>query len=319
MTHMSPPGSEAEHKALFCSVQPGWNQAPAFGRRQTLLQELQRLHELNPGSACIVETGPIRDGREAAREGDGWSTVAFGWYAVQTQSRAVTVDCDPEALALCRRLTADYASHLEYVQADSLIFFQQWAEREDHGEIHLLYLDSLDYEDRERSEAHSLAEAQAALPLLAPTCLVLFDDTHPTGQPDADGAPALTGKGCRAVPFLLANGFRCEWVDGGQVLLSRGVDAAAAEQRRADAMQQHFAGWSRLPYVTDYLDTVLRLSAGGSACEMRIGSGYAAIWLTQQVASSNTPSSLNLAISTSDSSPPKWRRRQTSRSCSNMP
>jgi glycosyltransferase involved in cell wall biosynthesis len=279
---------QLKHTIIPHSVEPDWNQAPAFGRRQTIVQALQLLYALHPATACIVETGTIRDGHEAARYGDGWSTLAFGWYAAQTESRAYTVDCDPEALALCRRLTADYASHLEYVQADSLIFFQQWAEREDHGEIHLLYLDSLDYEDRERSEAHSLAEAQAALPLLAPICLALFDDTHPTGQSDANGAPALTGKGCRAVPFLLANGFRCEWVDGGQVLLSRGVDTAAAEQRCAntEAMQQQFAGWSRLPYVTEYLETVLRLSAGGSACEMRIGSGYAAIWLSQQGVSS---------------------------------
>jgi hypothetical protein len=93
------------------------------------------------------------------------------YYAAQTHGRAFTVDCAPDALTLCRRLTSDFADHLEYVQADSLSFFSEWALREDRSEIHLLYLDSLDYVDRERSEVHYLAEARAALPLLVPACI----------------------------------------------------------------------------------------------------------------------------------------------------
>jgi hypothetical protein len=142
---------------------------PASGRRQTILRTLQCLHALYPGPACIVETGTIRDDRETARDGDGWSTLAWGWYAAQTQGRAYTVDCDADALALCRHLTADYADHLEYVQADSLTFFRERVQREDHSQIHLLYLDSLDYVDRERSEEYHLGEARIMLPVLTPT------------------------------------------------------------------------------------------------------------------------------------------------------
>jgi glycosyltransferase involved in cell wall biosynthesis len=165
-----------------------WGQAPEFGRRETLLRALRRLHQLCPGPACIVETGTLRDASPRARTSDGWSTVAWGWYAAQTGGKAYTVDLDPQNMEVCRRVTAAYASGLEYVVADSLRFLREW-DRQPRGEIHMLYLDSLDYfeHQREESEAHHRAEAAAALPHLAPRCLVLFDDTSvaaaPAGSP----------------------------------------------------------------------------------------------------------------------------------------
>jgi hypothetical protein len=175
------------------------------------------LNRLYPRGACVVETGTIRS--EAGLSGDGWSTIAWGWYCAETGGRAVTVDIDPNHLEVCRRLTERYAAAIEYVHADSLDFFRRWAE-EDRGEIHLLYLDSLDYTDPPASEAHHLAEAQAALSVLATPCLVLFDDTD--AEPGEDEVPRSRGKGARAIPFLLEHGFRVEWSEGGQALLSRG-------------------------------------------------------------------------------------------------
>ena len=58
-----------------------WNQPPDFGRRETLLRTLRHLHRLYPRGACIMETGTLRN--EAALEGDGWSTVAWGWFCTQ--------------------------------------------------------------------------------------------------------------------------------------------------------------------------------------------------------------------------------------------
>jgi hypothetical protein len=87
-----------------------------------------------------------------------------------------------------------------------------------------LYLDSLDYHDVTASESHHLAEAEAALPVLSTPGLVLIDDTRPIGDPTRDEAcPSFTGKGARAVPFLCRHGFRIEWAEDGQALLSRGV------------------------------------------------------------------------------------------------
>src|SRR5579862_2873167 len=209
-----------------------WESAPEFGRRSTLLEALQRLQEMQPGPACIVETGTLRDERERAREGDGWSTVAFGWYAQQTGGRVYTVDNDPAALEVCKRLTTPYAAHIEYVCADSLVFLRAW-DAQERGAIDLLYLDSLDYHEPERSEMHQLAEAQAALPALARDCLVLLDDTHPAGDAGPDGVPPLTGKGTRALPFLLEQGFQFAGCAGGQALLSRGeLNRRSAEAQR---------------------------------------------------------------------------------------
>jgi hypothetical protein len=167
-----------------------------------------------------VETGTSRDDRPRARESDGWSTVAWGWYCSQTGGRAYTVDVDANALAVCRRLTAPYAAALEYVNADSVVFLRRWSE-ERGGKIDLLYPDSLDYFDKPASEAHCLAEVEAALPSMADACLILIDDTQPIGPPGPDGVPPLTGKGTRAVPYLVAQGFRLGWFAGNQVLLSR--------------------------------------------------------------------------------------------------
>ncbi|HLK57760.1 MAG TPA: class I SAM-dependent methyltransferase [Chthonomonadaceae bacterium] len=186
-----------------------WNEAPAFGRRKTLLATLERLHQLHPGPACIVETGTIRDDRSGACAGDGWSTIAWGWYASQTGGKVYTIDIAPQAIETCKRLTVGYAAHLDYVCADSLKFLSQW-NTADQGAIHLLYLDSFDYHDQEKSEAHHLAEVKAALPALAPACLVLFDDTRPSGPAAEDGVLPLAGKGARAIPFLLEQGFTLE-------------------------------------------------------------------------------------------------------------
>jgi hypothetical protein len=89
----------------------------------------------------------------------------------------------------------------------------------------LLYLDSLDYggDQCEASEAHHLAEASAALPSLAPDALVLFDDTWPVQETTTDGAASFSGKGARAIPFLLAHGLRLGWMTDGQVLLTWGA------------------------------------------------------------------------------------------------
>src|SRR5690242_3337215 len=57
-----------------------WDEAPEFGRRETLLRTLRYLHRLRRGPVTIVETGTLRNDTASGREGDGWSTVAWGWY-----------------------------------------------------------------------------------------------------------------------------------------------------------------------------------------------------------------------------------------------
>lgn len=189
-----------------------WLAAPTFGRRRTVLDTLTYL--CRAGEApTIVETGTAR-AKGGAHETDGWSTVAWAWSASQLGGTVYTVDLDPVALDVCRGLTKHWCDCVNYVHSDSvefLIAFETTYKRK----IDLLYLDSLDYDEPERSEAHCLAEARAALPHLARQCLILIDDTRKTEA-------GLTGKGTRAVPFLLDEQFKLEWSFGGQVLLSRG-------------------------------------------------------------------------------------------------
>jgi hypothetical protein len=200
---------------------------PPFGRRETLTRALCELHRSQRGPVTIVETGTLRNDTESGMRGDGWSTMAWGWYCQKLGGRIFTVDVNAENLAVCRRVTERYADVIEYAESDSIIFLRQW-DVETRGPMHLLYLDSLDYLDHQRkeSEEHHRAEAEAALPSLADRCLVLIDDTSPAGDPDEHGVPQLTGKGARAVPFLLERGFRLEWCIEHQVLLSRGAGNA---------------------------------------------------------------------------------------------
>jgi hypothetical protein len=123
---------------------------------------------------------------------------------------------------MCRRVTAPWASALEYVPSDSVEFLRRWRASE-RGPIHLLYLDSLDYLGSQQAESarHHQAEAEAALPSLAAGALLLIDDTHPTGATGEDGAPLFDGKGSQAVPFLMDHGFQLSWSAGGRVLLAR--------------------------------------------------------------------------------------------------
>jgi predicted O-methyltransferase YrrM len=201
-------------------MEPNWDSAPDFGRRETLLRALRRLYHLQPGPVNIVETGTLRDDSANGRGGDGWSTVALGWYCTQVGGRLVTVDIDPANLEVSRRVTAPYASAIEYVCAHSLELFAQWQVARGTP-IHMLYLDSLDYVDEQASEEHHLAEAEAALPLLAPACLVLIDDTLVAAEPNHAGTQRYRGKGARAIPALQTHGFQMEWCMAGQALLSR--------------------------------------------------------------------------------------------------
>ncbi len=213
------------------------------GRQETLRGTLRCLQALQPGPCQIVETGTLRDEREGASQSDGWSTLAWGAQAAKCEGKVWTVDVDAAALATCRRLTEAYAPFISYVCRDSIAFLQNW-KRLENGPIHLLYLDSLDYGDnheaRVRSEAHQLAEAQAALPHLHEICLVLLDDTSPAprarrevgcqeGKWESKWESKWEGKGAQSIPYLLQQGFALvwepyeHWSHGGQVLLVRGA------------------------------------------------------------------------------------------------
>lgn len=141
----------------------------------------------------VVETGCFRLPNNWA--GDGGSTWLFGAWCAHKGAHLWTVDIDPEAIERCQQVTAEWQEHITYTVNDSVAFLNGFDQ-----EIDLLYLDSWDFSPRNPapSQNHSLAEAQAAFPKLAPRALVSIDDCK----------MAYGGKGGLSVPWLTDHGFR---------------------------------------------------------------------------------------------------------------
>jgi hypothetical protein len=152
----------------------------------------------------IVETGCIRT-RDDWR-GAGNSTILLGEFATLTGGSLISVDLDPRHCELARTAVCDLKV-VSVVCSDSVA----WLKAES-GEIDLLYLDSLD-SFAPRSEEHALEEAQAALPRLHERSILAFDDT-------AYSCGGFKGKGGKAVPYLLKNGW-CILHSGYQTVLVR--------------------------------------------------------------------------------------------------
>lgn len=118
---------------------------------------------------CIVETGSIRCEREDWS--DGRSTYIFAKAATALSIPFYTVDIDPKkedfVEAACRGL--DFT----FVCDDSVKFLSKF-----DGSISLLYLDSWDYNERDKtvSQCHQLAEYGAASAKLTNDALILLDD-----------------------------------------------------------------------------------------------------------------------------------------------
>jgi hypothetical protein len=124
--------------------------------------------EMLPSDPVIVETGCLR--QEANWIGDGQSTRIWNELVAEIGAKAFSVDNDPGAVALARRL----APHVKVELADSVKFLAQFA-----GDIDLLYLDSRDF------GTNSAEQFAAALHCLFELCaaahssprLVMVDDT----------------------------------------------------------------------------------------------------------------------------------------------
>jgi hypothetical protein len=156
----------------------------------------------------IVEIGSMRNPlRHALDEFDpeccneGHSTVFFA----ETGAEVFTTDVNSKCAEILSASTRNYRN-LHVYTADGIWFLKKFERM-----IDLLYLDawdvvpSLDY-----AEKH-LEAYRAAIPHLAPTCLVLIDDTDISNG----------GKGRLAIPQLIRDGFELvTW--GRQAMLARG-------------------------------------------------------------------------------------------------
>lgn len=155
---------------------------------------------LPAGPLRVVETGCQRQEDDV---GAGMSTSLIGQFLAERGdgSRLISLDLDEAHRALARRVCPS----AEVVHTDSRVWL-----RENREPIDGLYLDSCDTWVPEYQDV-CLEEAQLAA--LAPGAVVLIDDTWATG----DG---WAGKGGKAVPWLIGEGWRVE-ANGYQVMLRR--------------------------------------------------------------------------------------------------
>ena len=177
--------------------------AVQYDRDVTVSRALERL-AVRP-QPLVVETGCVRSPED-------WGAGYFGyvvgaWLCKRRGGHLISIDNNLEHLATARHLLQHFAGFVELVHEDSAAWL-----RRNGRPVDLLYLDSLDTDDPRHAE-HCLDEAVAAAPALKAGSLLLIDDT----PWDSGG---WTGKGRRAVPWLLEHGWRI--VEGGyQTLLER--------------------------------------------------------------------------------------------------
>ena len=143
----------------------------------------------------IVEIGTTRG--ESAK-GDGNSTPFFAWIARETGSRLVSVDVDPEAAKVCRKVLDRHGLDAELVTGDGLLFLRDWK----GPKIDLLYLDAWDWQDphKELSEKKHLLAFALSERHLADQAIIMFDDTI-----DIKGDQYI-GKGRLAIRYLRGTG-----------------------------------------------------------------------------------------------------------------
>jgi SAM-dependent methyltransferase/organic radical activating enzyme len=176
-----------------------WSEAPKFGRTYTIKYALDQLHSTGKKKPVIVETGTTRGSLGGGWKGDGWATVAFGWYATNYGGKVYTVDMEKEAIEECKVITEEYKDVITYVVGDSV----KWLSKHKYT-IDFLYLDSAD------DPNVAMAELQAAYPRLHKTSIILIDDTH---------NKMTQGKGVIAGPWLVEQGWTVLEDFGGSVLL----------------------------------------------------------------------------------------------------
>jgi hypothetical protein len=145
--------------------------APKFGRTQGLTRCLMILHNLrSEDDPVIVEIGCVRGDQHPDMVGDGWSTLAFGWYCKKYGGQLYTIDRDEKAIKICEKLAADYSDNIVYICADSIEGLGQVGDF-----IDLLYLDG------HAKPQYSHSEYMAIRCQLSDNAIILIDDADIKG------------------------------------------------------------------------------------------------------------------------------------------
>jgi hypothetical protein len=181
--------------ALWRSVRPG---ARKHGRQEGFARLRDLLLETGTRAPVIVETGTLRNEEVTFADGDGWSTVFFRKLADELGGELYSVDIDPGAVAVSRKVITrefgDLARTFHHA-GDSVAFLRDFPKT-----IDVLYLDSMNYTGDDTSARHQLAEIEACVDKVAPNGLIMVDDISETID---------HGKAALSVPFLKSRG----WTD----------------------------------------------------------------------------------------------------------
>lgn len=183
--------------ALWQAVRQG-SPAHKHGRQEGFTRLRSLLLESGIRSPVIVETGTLRNELVTFADGDGWSTVFFRKLIDELGGEFHSVDIDPAAVAVSRKVITrefgDLANTFHHA-ADSVGFLREFPKS-----IDVLYLDSMNYTGDDSSARHQLAEIEACVDKVAPHGLIMVDDISETIE---------HGKAALSIPFLKARG----WTD----------------------------------------------------------------------------------------------------------
>ncbi len=136
-----------------------------------LVDELLKLER----PVTIFETGTTRDPGNWA--GDGNATAVWGWLAARTGGNAFSIDNDPKACEVARKLSTG----ARVLEGDSLDLLGGVTPKH---HVDLLYLDSYDWtpESAARASLHAVGELAKAWDVLPRGCLIAADDCHTITQ-----------------------------------------------------------------------------------------------------------------------------------------
>ena len=119
------------------------------------------------GPVHIVETGCAR--QEGNWQGDGQSTVMWGWLAERLGGSVATIDISRQNLDVAKRLVPSANA----ICSDSITALRSLPHAE---QIDLLYLDSYDVTHDYRAPLHHMGELAAIYDRLKSGCLIAVDD-----------------------------------------------------------------------------------------------------------------------------------------------
>ncbi|MDA0195754.1 MAG: class I SAM-dependent methyltransferase [Bacteroidetes bacterium] len=194
------------------SLHPLLPQNYNFGkRRDTFRKTLALLTERK--ATTLLETGTARAGLKNCKS-DGASTIVFGKWARENDAYLYSVDIDSIALKQAEIEIKNYnlSGHVHLKASDSIAFLKLFDQKVD-----FLYLDSFDYDKKDRSiqrksQEHHLAEFKAIESRLHQGSIVLIDDHKLPGG----------GKGKLAIEYMTQKGWEIV-MEEYQVLLSQKI------------------------------------------------------------------------------------------------